>query len=58
MYIYIEREKCEPVQIHAQCNVEQSAVPQSSDVAQDRFLEQHSQAPYRGPSDLGHQARP
>ena len=39
--------------IRARCSVEQSAVSQSSGVAEDRFFEQHSRTPYRAPSDTG-----
>ena len=49
MYIYIYIYTCEPVHIHARCNVEQSAVPWSSDVAEDKVFAQHS----RAPSDTG-----
>ena len=47
IYIYIYIYRCEPVHIHARCNVEQSPVARSSDVAEDRFFEQHSRTPYR-----------
>ena len=43
--------------IHAQCNVEQSAVSTSSGTAEHRFFTQHSRTPSRAPKDPGGSSR-